>query len=45
VEDPDQQFELVRTIHREGFVAVPEVHRVEQLLRNAVDTYKRSVAA
>jgi hypothetical protein len=44
-QDPDQQFELIKTTHREGFVAVPEVHRVGQLLRNAVDTYKCSVAA
>jgi hypothetical protein len=43
-QDPDQQFELIKTTHREGFIAVPEVHRVEQLLRNAVDTSKRSVA-
>ena len=44
-QDSDQQFELIKTTQREGFVAVPEVHRVELLLRNAVDTYKRSVAA
>jgi hypothetical protein len=43
-QDPTQE-DIIKTIHREGFVAVPEIHRVEQLLRNAVDTYKRSVAA
>jgi hypothetical protein len=42
-QDSDPQ--LIKTTHHEGFVAVPEVHRVEQLLRNAVDMYKRSVAA
>jgi hypothetical protein len=44
-QDSGQEFELVKTTHHEGFVAVPEVHRVEQLLRRAVDTCKRSVAA
>ena len=44
-QDPGPEFELIKTIHREGFVAIPEVHRVEQVLRNSVDTYKRSVAA
>jgi hypothetical protein len=43
-QDPGPEFELVKTIHREGFVAVPDVRRVEQLLRNAVDTCKRGVA-
>jgi hypothetical protein len=42
-QDPDP--ELIKTIYYEGFVAVPEARRVEQLLRNAIDTYRQSAAA
>jgi hypothetical protein len=45
IDDPGPEVQLIKTIHREGFVAVSDVCRVERLLRNAVDSYKRGAAA